>query len=677
MSGDHPEWDYLFVSDLHLSLGYDPERRAYYAREDFFFDEAFFRWLRWADERCAEGRRWELVFVGDTFDFFPVDREAVAEYLQERTRRRREMDLADPRAVARYWQTQFGQAALAEEGWAPESVQRLLFEGDVLEGRVRLEPLSPERAVPLSLDAAPVPEPPARPSALDGAPVPEWAVRLYHRYQPEGAGPAQEPGMPPLALEAPAEGERVVFRVAGEERPALTPGERSRQERARQRDESFERRYGFLPTSEKSARKMASIYQGHPRFFRALAWFVGRGHRVVFLRGNHDLELFWPQVQEWVREYVAREYPAAFDHDVGHPLPSGFEERIVFRPGWFYYRRGVFYAEHGSQYELLNACPNPIHPLLPGDEWLLNPDVGGLGVICFHNHLENEYPEWENRGDCGVVLFDLIRRDPFRTLAILVRHAPDFVRMAQRLWLVEKQGDQGPTEEDYAWYASLVGLEPEVVREVYRGGDTPLLLRRSLAWLLFSPGGHVVKLLLLLALAALAVGGGALWYLVVAPALAGQIPTSFLFATVGPALQLLAKLLLWLAPPAAWAFVRRRIAKQYSELYLFEAVRRIHDYLREEDPGLRYYFVGHDHRADVQPVERREDGRHVYYLNTGSWTPCFAEGTRRLQTLGREVQFTFARLVRGERGYEADLLCWNDDAGRADPQVIPPAQPEA
>ena len=83
-------------------------------------------------------------------------------------------------------------------------------------------------------------------------------------------------------------------------------------------------------------------------------------------------------------------------------------------------------------------------------------------------------------------------------------------------------------------------------------------------------------------------------------------------------------------------------------------------------------FVGHDHRADVQPVERREDGHHIYYLNTGSWTPCFAEGTRRLQTLGQVVQFTFARLVRGERGYEADLLLWNDDAGRVDALIIYP-----
>ncbi len=659
MSSDHPEWDYLFISDLHLSLGYDLERRAYHPREDFFFDEAFFRWLRWADENCVEGRRWELVCVGDTFDFFPVDCAVVAQYFRERERRQQEMDPADAQAVARYWQRQFSEAAPAER--VPERIQRLIFEDDVLEGRVQLGLHSADGPAPMS---------------LDGPRVPDWAVSLYARYRPEVA--EADVGLAPLA---PREGETRARWVSAEKEPTLTPGERYRQARARQRDETFERRYGFLPNPESSAVKLDSICQGHPLFFRALAWFVGRGHRVVFLRGNHDLEIFWPRVQERLREFVVQEYPAAFGIDIEEPLPPGFEERIDFRPGWFYYRRGIFYAEHGCQYELLNACPNPIRPLLPGDEWLLNPDVGGLGVICFHNHLESTFPEWENRGEHAVVLLDLIRRYPFKMLALLIRHAPDFLRMAQRMWLAgrEKEQDQEPTEEDCARYAASVGLEPAVVGKIYREGDRPVLLRQALAWTLFSPGGHVVKILLLLMLIALLVGAGVLWYLVVAPALADRIPADLLFATAGPALQILAKILLWLAPPAAYAIVRSRTRQRYSESLLFDAACRIHDHMRDQDPDLRYYILGHDHQADTRPMERKGDGHHVYYLNTGTWTPHFAEGKRRLQTLGREIQFTFARLVQDKsgHGYAADLLRWNDDAGRADPQVTPPAQPEA
>jgi UDP-2,3-diacylglucosamine pyrophosphatase LpxH len=656
MSGDHPKWDYLFVSDLHLSQGYDPERRTYHAREDFFFDEPFFRWLRWADENCAQGRRWELVFVGDALDFFPVDQEAVAQYCRERARRQRELDLSDARQVAQYWQRQFGQAVPTER--APERIQRLIFEDDVLAGRLELVPRFPGRAPTTSPDATP---------------VPEWAARLYAHYRPEVAE-APRKGDAPFALQTLAEEEAAAFRAAGEGEPVPTSGERSRQDRAHQLDVAFEQQYAFLPTPEKSADKLASIYRGHPLFFRALAWFVGQGHRLVFLRGNHDLELFWPRVQERLREFVAREYPAAFGYDEGHPLPPDFQERIDFRPGWFYYRRGAFYAEHGCQHEMLNASPNPIRPLMPRNEHLLSPDVGCLGVLCLHNHLESEHPEWENRGDHTRVLVDLIRREPFKMLAILIRHAPDFLRMAQRLWMAGKEKDLRPTEEDCCQYAGTVGLDPGMVRKIYDAGDTPLLLRRPLAWLLFSPGGHVVKVLLLLALAALAVGLVALWYLVVTPALAGLIPGDFPYATVGSASQLLAKFLLWLAPPVVYALVRRRRKRQHSGPFLFEAARRIYAHLQEEDPSLRYYIAGHDHQPDTRIVERREDGRHVYYLNTGSWTPWFAEGEQRLRTLGQEVQFTFARLVKGEGGYEADLLRWNDDAGRADPQIVPAAR---
>lgn len=652
-------WNYLFVSDLHLSLGYDPQRRAYHPREDFFFDEVFFRWLRWADENCAEDRRWELVFAGDAFDFFPVDQKVVAQYFRERDLRQQELDLADPQQVIRYWQSQFGEAAPEER--ASQRVQRLIFEDDVLEGRVRLEPLSFDREIV---------------GLSEVTPVPEWAAHIYGRYRPEVVEAARQVDAP-LVLQAPTEGEEIAPRGIEEGEPAPTLREHRHQERTRRQDELFERRYGFLPGPGKSADKLESIYQGHPLFFRALAWFIGRGHRVVFLRGNHDLELFWPEVQERLREFVAREYPAAFGYDEGHPFPPDFEERIDFRPGWFYYRRGIFYAEHGSQYELLNACPNPIRPLLPGNERLLNPDVGSFGVICFHNYLENEYPAWENRGTYGVVLLDLIRRYPFKTLAILIRHGLDFLRMAQRLWRAGKEKNQGPTEEDFARYAEVAGLEPEGVQKIYHEGDTPLLLRQPLAWILFSPGGHVGKGLLLLVLAALVIGGGALWYLVVAPALSSLIPANFLCTTVGPALQLLTKILLWLAPPAAYAIVQRWMGQRHSKLYLSEAARRIHNLLRAKDPDLRYYMMGHDHRPNTRIVERKQDSRHVYYLNTGSWTPWFAEEARRLQTLGREVQFTFTRLVSDEHGYEADLLRWNDDANRADPQIIPPAQPEA
>ena len=49
-------------------------------------------------------------------------------------------------------------------------------------------------------------------------------------------------------------------------------------------------------SEEASARKMALIVSGHPRFFRALRRFIQVGppqRRVTFIKGNHDLNLCW------------------------------------------------------------------------------------------------------------------------------------------------------------------------------------------------------------------------------------------------------------------------------------------------------------------------------------------------------------------------------------------------
>ena len=641
MGQEPTAWDYLFVSDLHLSLGYDPERRTYHPREDFFFDEAFFRWLRWADGTRAPGRRWELVLIGDVFDFLPVDEAIHTAYIQEQDRRHQEGVLDTPEQAVQYWLRRFGEPVPKDP--IALRVQRLLFEEDLLAGRVHLAPLPPDEAAALAA------EPP---------PIPGWAVRLFEAHYPESA-----PGV---------ERERLILRP-GPPRPltalGVTPEERPLPTESRP-DEPFERRYGFLPTPERSADRMESIYRGHPLFFRSLAWFVGRGHRVVFLRGNHDLELFWPLVQERIREYIAREYPAAFGLDEGTPLPEGFLDRIRFRPGWFYYRRGVFYAEHGNQYESLNACTNPIRPLLPRDDGYLNPPVGSLGVICFHNHLEDRFPEWENRGAYGVVLLELLRRYPIEMIGLLLRHSGDFLRMARRLWRAGQAGDPGPTEEDIARYAEMVGLDPGTVRAIHHEGAVPLLARRLLAWFLFSPAGHVLKGMLLLLLGGLTLGLLGAWYLLVTPALASLIPAGFLSATAGPAVQLLTKLLLWLLPPLLYRALHRRTAGREGEPFLWKAASRLHAHLKGVDPDLRFYIFGHDHRPSARLVERRRDGRHVYYLNTGTWTPVFAEGTRRLRTLGAEVEFTFLRLVRRENGYEADLLRWNDEAGRPEQEVL-------
>jgi UDP-2,3-diacylglucosamine pyrophosphatase LpxH len=72
--------NYLFISDLHLSEGILPETNKLSRNEDFFYDDAFARFLAYhvalsKDERAPvhyHRKPWRLIINGDIFDFLQV-----------------------------------------------------------------------------------------------------------------------------------------------------------------------------------------------------------------------------------------------------------------------------------------------------------------------------------------------------------------------------------------------------------------------------------------------------------------------------------------------------------------------------------------------------------------------------------------------------------------------------
>ncbi len=106
-----------------------------------------------------------------------------------------------------------------------------------------------------------------------------------------------------------------------------------------------------------SVRKMRLIVAGHRSLFDALGRFLRLGpprRWVTFVKGNHDLNLYWPGVQDCLREALG-----ATERRAGL---LAFEERCVNREG--------IYVEHGNQYaELIDRVENmekPLHPTHPG-----------------------------------------------------------------------------------------------------------------------------------------------------------------------------------------------------------------------------------------------------------------------------------------------------------------------
>ena len=101
---------------------------------------------------------------------------------------------------------------------------------------------------------------------------------------------------------------------------------------------------------------MQVIIDDHPRFFEALGDFVARGHRVVFIVGNHDVELYWPSVQRMLCDAL------------GAPIPSNIGEEEEGQPvvfcNWFYLSGGDTYVSHGHQYDPNCVVRDPIDPLI-------------------------------------------------------------------------------------------------------------------------------------------------------------------------------------------------------------------------------------------------------------------------------------------------------------------------
>jgi hypothetical protein len=110
-----------------------------------------------------------------------------------------------------------------------------------------------------------------------------------------------------------------------------------------------ERRFGPTHTPLQAARTVREILAGHPGFVRALAQVLHAGHSLVFLPGNHDLEIQWAPVQQQVRAALAEQLERSY----GEASLGRLED--LFFGQWFYHEPGRIWVEHGCQYDPENS----------------------------------------------------------------------------------------------------------------------------------------------------------------------------------------------------------------------------------------------------------------------------------------------------------------------------------
>jgi UDP-2,3-diacylglucosamine pyrophosphatase LpxH len=111
----------------------------------------------------------------------------------------------------------------------------------------------------------------------------------------------------------------------------------------------LERHRGLHPQEEKSTFKIEKILDDHREWVQALSRFIKDGNSVVFIVGNHDIELQFPNVQKSLLKNL--------------DLTPEEEKRVRINE-WFYISQNDTLIEHGNQYDPYCVCEDPLHPFV-------------------------------------------------------------------------------------------------------------------------------------------------------------------------------------------------------------------------------------------------------------------------------------------------------------------------
>lgn len=348
-----------------------------------------------------------------------------------------------------------------------------------------------------------------------------------------------------------------------------------------------EYRYGASTEAPKARWKLDMILRtSHPQLLLALARFVAEGNYVMIIRGNHDVEMFWPEVQEHFRRLIAEHHP----DDVSYmAMKEAVAARVQF-PDWFCYVPGLLYVEHGCQYDPFCSFENVLNPVVPAEPTLIQNSISELSVRYFTNQMKMiNAMAAENINSIGEYLGWVLRGN----LSILPRVLRLYGAMVRRI--IAKSGPPDPAaeravraehERRVAATDQRFGLAPGTAAAVHALHATPVMrstwaAARFLALDLFAGGGILLATVLFI--------------LIAYPARTGLLAVVGAIAVVG--------LILYIGA------IRFRRILEYGQLQRIAA--RIADLFQ-----VTYVVFGHSHHAQIQPLPGGKS-----YVNVGTWVP--------------------------------------------------------
>jgi len=410
------------------------------------------------------------------------------------------------------------------------------------------------------------------------------------------------------------------------------------------------RLYGPESTPATAAYTMADILHGHAAFVRAIARVLHAGHRVVFLPGNHDLEIQWQPVQNCIRRTLlkqVRELSSEADAE-----RAG--ECILFEP-WFHHEPGRIWIEHGNQYDPDNAFTYQLRSNIDIEAAAQTEQDSPIGSF-FQRYLYNQFGSITfivPSGRANVRYFRWLLINKPRLLAnVATSHFPFLLQVLRRIAKSGRTTDRLRQLHE----AQLDELaESSGLGETLHQIDRLKVVHGSAA--VFGKGiiRRVLKAVGLAVLLTFMVAG--LWF-------AGFQAITEMQAGFGlkAVLFLGLNLIFLLLTIAGLAFLLLRTpATKPQDRPLRDAAGFISQAL-----NVPIVTFGHTHDEVVFPLSKdtvEAAKREPWYFNTGTWIAVFTHD----QLLPRErVQYTFLRVI----GNEAELVYWSPGRHQSVPVVL-------
>ncbi|HSP87021.1 MAG TPA: hypothetical protein VLN45_02720 [Ignavibacteriaceae bacterium] len=185
-----------------------------------------------------------------------------------------------------------------------------------------------------------------------------------------------------------------------------------------------EKIYGLRTDDFKTIYKLIKIKKGHPNFFKALGTWLNKGNKIIILKGNHDLEIYWPAVRNYLRLIIAE--GISTDKNLEDVLINSTLPNITFIDDAVEIDKD-FFVEHGHRYDKFCAVLN--EPILKSNPTQMNIPFGSFFNRYLINKIELFFPFLDNVRPSGNVLPILMRENFALGIKVLFQHIPLLIRI--------------------------------------------------------------------------------------------------------------------------------------------------------------------------------------------------------------------------------------------------------